>query len=219
MKLAIFGATGAVGELIVRQAQREGHDVTAFIRNPAKLTTDVNFVKTDLSNIDVNALAEHLRGTDAVLSAAGATPGNAGVLTKGMRSILDAMNLADAVRLVVLTAAPVSTFASKLRPNPPMGDPGYGYIASHFIVPKVQNRLHDHYEDLADAEELVRESATKWTIVRPPLLTDDSRSAYRVAYGTAVKRGRHISRANVADFMLKTIDRHDTIGQMIGLAE
>jgi hypothetical protein len=38
MKLAIFGATGGTGRLLVEEALAAGHEVVAFVRNPSKLT-------------------------------------------------------------------------------------------------------------------------------------------------------------------------------------
>ena len=39
MKIIVFGATGSVGEKIVNQALEKGYSVTAFVRNPEKLTS------------------------------------------------------------------------------------------------------------------------------------------------------------------------------------
>lgn len=38
MKLTVFGATGGVGHEVVRQALAAGHEVTAVVRDPARLT-------------------------------------------------------------------------------------------------------------------------------------------------------------------------------------
>ena len=37
MKIAVIGATGFVGSAILQEALDRGHDVTAIVRNPAKL--------------------------------------------------------------------------------------------------------------------------------------------------------------------------------------
>ena len=37
MKLIIFGATGTLGRYVVEQALEQGHQVTAFARNPSTL--------------------------------------------------------------------------------------------------------------------------------------------------------------------------------------
>ncbi len=38
MKILIFGATGGTGRHLVEQALTKSHEVTAFVRNPAKLS-------------------------------------------------------------------------------------------------------------------------------------------------------------------------------------
>ena len=37
MKIIIFGATGTVGQELVKQAVEKGYEVTAFVRNPEKI--------------------------------------------------------------------------------------------------------------------------------------------------------------------------------------
>jgi putative NADH-flavin reductase len=68
-------------------------------------------------------------------------------------------------------------------------------------------------------EDVLRDSALDWTVVRPPRLTDKPLTGtYRVAYGQNLRRGLFISRADVAQFMLRALDRPDTIRQVIGIA-
>ncbi|WP_157880486.1 NAD(P)H-binding protein, partial [Streptomyces katrae] len=37
MKITVFGATGGVGREVVRQGLAAGHEVTAVVRDPARL--------------------------------------------------------------------------------------------------------------------------------------------------------------------------------------
>ncbi|RXK85799.1 NAD(P)-dependent oxidoreductase [Filimonas effusa] len=70
MKIALIGATGFVGANLLKEALQRGHEVTAIVRDPSKLTvTDqhLNIVKGDVNNVD--DLAGLLKGHDLVLSA------------------------------------------------------------------------------------------------------------------------------------------------------
>ncbi len=69
MKVALIGATGFVGAKVLDEALSRGHEVTAIVRKPEALTgrKGVTAVKADVH--DVGALAEALKGHDAVISA------------------------------------------------------------------------------------------------------------------------------------------------------
>jgi putative NADH-flavin reductase len=72
MNLLIFGATGGTGRELVEQALADGHVVTAFARNPARVRTTHNnlrIVKGDILQYDSVEMA--LGGQDAVLSTLG----------------------------------------------------------------------------------------------------------------------------------------------------
>ncbi len=72
MNLLIFGATGGTGRALVEQALAQGHVVTAFARNSAKLTAthdNLRKVKGDILKYD--SVESAMRGQDAVLSALG----------------------------------------------------------------------------------------------------------------------------------------------------
>jgi putative NADH-flavin reductase len=71
MKLTIVAATGGIGLQILQQAVAAGHDVTAVVRNPAKISADVRVVQADLSDPDPVTLAAAMEGADAVLSGLG----------------------------------------------------------------------------------------------------------------------------------------------------
>ena len=72
MKLLIFGATGGTGRALVEQALHEGHEVTAFVRNPAKMTTQHEKLKVVKGNVkDCHSVGSAVAGQDAVFSALG----------------------------------------------------------------------------------------------------------------------------------------------------
>ncbi len=224
MKLTIFAATGGIGRHVLEQAAAAGHDVTAVVRNPKKLPEQVRekvrTVTADLAGPDLGALKSAVAGADAVLSGLGPRKlSEAGITSRGTRVIVDAMKATDARRIVVVSAAPIGTVPSPGRPNPPRHDPGEGFFMRHLLSPMIKTVLRKHYADLALMEDILRDSGLNWTVMRPPRLTDRQLSgSYRTAYGQNLRGGLTISRADVADMMLRVLEQPASINQAIGIA-
>ncbi|MER5423861.1 NAD(P)-dependent oxidoreductase [Streptosporangium roseum] len=72
MRLTVFGATGGTGRHLVRQALDAGHEVTAVVRDPARLPIDhpaLDIVVADI--FDAVSLKPTLDGHDAAVSVLG----------------------------------------------------------------------------------------------------------------------------------------------------
>ena len=72
MKVVVFGASGKTGVHVVEQALAAGHDVTAFVRTPAKLTIqhpNLSVFQGDVMNAE--QVDQAIAGQDAVISALG----------------------------------------------------------------------------------------------------------------------------------------------------
>ena len=220
MKLTIFAATGGIGRQLLAQAVAAGHEVTAVVRNPKRLSPEIRAIMADLAASDPVAIDSAIEGTDAVLSALGPRSiSEAGITSQGTRAIVQAMKAVGVRRVVVVSAAPVSTISSPGRPKPPKHDPGDGFFMRNLAAPLVKAIFRKHYVDLALMEDILRDSNLAWTVVRPPRLTDRPLSgAYRTAYGQNLPRGISISRADVAHLMLRVLGQPETIGQVIGVA-
>jgi len=220
MKLTIFAATGGIGRQALEQAVAQGHDVTAVVRNPKKLSRQVRVVAADLAAPDPATLELAVKGADAVLSGLGArSSSDTGVAWRGTRAIVQAMKAADVRRIVVVSAAPIGTVPSPGRPNPPKHDPGDGFFVRNLLGPLIKAALRKHFADLAMMEDVLRDSGLDWTVVRPPRLTDGPvTGAYRTAYGQNLLRGLLISRADVAHFMLRALRQPETCKRVVGIA-
>jgi len=130
-----------------------------------------------------------------------------------------AMRTTGVRRIVVVSAAPIGTVPSPGRPNPPRHDPGDGFFMRHLFGPLTKAALRKHYADLAKMEDILRDSDIDWTVVRPPRLTDGPLTGtYRIAYEQNLRRGLFISRADVAHYMFRVLERPDTIRHAIGIA-
>lgn len=224
MRLTIFGATGGIGAELFRQALAAGHEVTVAVRNPGKLAASRNgtrVITTDLEHPEPATLESAVAGAEAVLSGVGPRPmANAGVAEHGTRAIVTAMQATAVRRIIVVSAAPISTMPSPGRPHPPGRDPGEGFFMRNLGTPFFRMVLRERYTDLALMEDVLRGSGLDWTIFRPPRLTNGKLTgAYRTAIGRNLKGGNLISRADVAHAMLAAIGRRQTIGSEIGIAD
>ena len=196
MKLALFGATGRTGRPLVEAALARGHGVTAFVRDPKKLATShakLRVVTGDL--FDAASVAAAIEGQDAVLSVLGPVKGGPkDVMAVATRHIVAGMRSHGVRRLVLLTGAGVA-------------QPGDAPKAvNRFISFMLRTLSRDVLLDSEAGVENVRRSDLDWTIVRVPMLTDGpARGRYRVGM-VGVNDGVRISRADVADFMLKQLD-------------
>lgn len=220
MKLTIFAATGGVGTQVLEQAVAAGHDITAVVRTPQKLSGRVNAIAADLADADPGVLRSAVEKADAVVSGLGRrSSADAGIVWRGTRAIREAMEATGVRRIVVISAAPVSTVPSPGRPNPPKHDPGDGFFVRNLFYPMLKAAWREPYVDLALMEDVLRESELQWTAVRPPRLTNKPLTGtYRTAIGHNVRRGMSISRADLAHLMLHVIDRPETIRQTVSAA-
>jgi len=224
VRLTIFGATGGIGAELLRQALAEGHEVTVAVRNPGKLVARLNgtrLVTTDLEHPEPGRLESAVAGADAVLSGVGPRPmAKAGVAEHGTRAIVAAMQATGVRRIIVVSAAPISTMPSPGRPHPPRHDPGEGFFMRNLGAPLFKTVLRERYTDLALMEDVLRASDLDWTIFRPPRLTNGRLTGrYRTAMGRNLRGGNFISRADVAHAMLAALGRRETIRGEIGIAD
>ena len=56
MKVAVLGATGKEGQLLLAEAKRRGMDVTAIVRNASKITDGTPTIEKDVYQLTKNAL-------------------------------------------------------------------------------------------------------------------------------------------------------------------
>ncbi|MFA1542168.1 NAD(P)-dependent oxidoreductase [Actinomadura monticuli] len=212
MRLTIFGATGGTGVRTVRRALGAGHEVTAVVRDPAGLPPELracaDVVRADVR--DPAAIEEAVQGRDAVLSALGTREGRAptSVCADGTRGILTAMAAVGAERFVLVSASGLHA------------GPGDDPLTRFVVKPLILQPLFKHaFADMRAAERLTRESGLRWTIVRPPRLTDGpGNGRYRKAVDRNVLGGASISRADLAAALLDQAADASSVGRVVSVA-
>jgi putative NADH-flavin reductase len=208
MKLVIFGATGSIGRQLVQQALEQGHHATAFVRNPTKLEiqhANLTIVQGDVLNSA--EVEQAVKGQEAVLCTLGSGQKRSGtVRSEGTKQIIQAMEKTGVHRLICQTTLGVGDSQGNL-------DFFWKYIMFGLLLRPV---LADH----ALQETYVQQSHLDWTIVRPgAFMAGDRTGNYRHGFpGTDKTLKLKISRADVADFMLKQLTDNSYLHQTPGLS-
>lgn len=207
MKLIVFGATGSVGSRLVEQALKLNHRVTAFTRNPEKLSSikhpNLSIFKGDI--LDVNSVEQAINEHDCVLCAIG--DGNKGqVRSAGTKNILTAMKTANIKRLVCQTTLGLGESKGNLN-----------FFWKHIMFGLL---LKKAYQDHELQEEYIFESNLEWTIIRPGAFTNGPLTKdYKYDFQPAEKNLKlKISRADVADFMLKQVTTNTFLRKAVSIS-
>lgn len=207
MRITVFGASGGTGQQLVEQALAAGHQVTAVVRDPAKLRTRVPSGGLDVVRADVldpGAIAPAVAGSDAVISALGSRPkATEPICAPGAEAIVAAMRASGARRLVVIAASGY------------IDDPADGFLTGSIAKPIVRRLLRRPFTDMANADRIVSGSGLDWTIMRPPRLTNGKRKAYRTVVDRTV--GATLSRADLAAATLIAAGDPAKIGHAVGV--
>ncbi|HUD79673.1 MAG TPA: NAD(P)-binding oxidoreductase [Streptosporangiaceae bacterium] len=209
MKLTIFGATGGVGACLVQQALAAGHEVTAVVRDPARLSVasgpGLRVLTADI--MDPAAIEPAVTAADAVLTSVGPRgTGPTSVITDSINSIVAAMQKGGTARLIMVSGSIAA-------------DDG-GFFLRSVVKPAARRTFLRHIcADMRAAEAEVETSGLDWTIVRPPRLTGKpATGSYRSAAEGSPPRGLTISRADLAACMLALLDDPAAVRRHIGVA-
>lgn len=202
--IALFGATGKTGRRVLTRLLDAGHAVRALVRDPARLDhahPQLTVVTGDV--LDPAAVGTTVAGSDAVISVFGHVAGSpATVQTDGTANIVAAMREHGVDRIVSLSGGGLAD---------PADQPKAADHVIRFLLRRLQGDV------LADAERhlaVLRDSGTRWTVVRGPRLTEKpGLGRYRVGW-VGVNASTAISRDDLADFIVTQLDDEQFVVRM-----
>ncbi|MCD7034771.1 SDR family oxidoreductase [Metabacillus sp. GX 13764] len=203
MKIIVFGASGKTGTQFVQLALKEGHFVTAFVRNPEKLTVQgerLRIIKGDA--LDKETAENAAAGHDAAVSCLGAN---------GLGKTTDLSHMAENITAALLkhNVKRIAYVASAGIYNE---IPGARGKMAMFIL---RNVLEDHKR----AADILSNSGLDWTIARPMRLDDGPMTKkYRKALEGVPEGGQRITRSDTAHFLLNALLDNEYINCSVGLA-
>lgn len=208
MKIYIIGGTGKTGTEMIKQALEMGHKVTALARDPQRLKiTNPNLTVIEGNVLKPESFEKSLKGHDAVLSALGHKRFiiKTKILSEGTKNIIEAMKKNNLNRLISITSLGINDSRFKL-----------GLYYTLFTIPVI---LMFYFLDKSRQEKIIFNSGLDWTIIRPGQLTNGKK---KLKYKHGQNTGSYIttktiSRADVADFMLKQLSDTKYIKKAVGI--
>jgi putative NADH-flavin reductase len=204
MKLALIGATGRTGLLVLEQALDRGHEVRAFARAASKLgehASQVEVVEGDV--LDQASVSTVVNGVDAVVSCLGRTRATSGdMMGPAARSIVAAMREHGVARLVATTGAGVRS------------DDDDPKLVDRAIVGLMKLVARDALRDGEAFADEIRASGLDWTLARAPRLHDGpgGRDLYVGIVGP--DSGTKLNRTDFARFVLDQLEDDESIRSM-----
>jgi putative NADH-flavin reductase len=210
MKLIILGATGGTGTCLAGRALAAGHEVTAIVRDPSRLTLPaqprLRIVTADV--MDPASLGPAMVGAEAVITAIGPRgTGPTTVIRDSVCSIIQALRGGGSRRLLEVSGSIVA-------------DEGESPYLRYLLKPLARRTfLRRVCADMRDAEDEIERSDLDWTIFRPPALTGKpATGTYRTAIDRGLPHGFSVSRADLAACMLARLEDPATVRRHIAVA-
>lgn len=206
MNVIIFGASGGIGKWAVKHALEKGYNVTAYVRNPQKLTMQdekLRVIKGQISDYD--AMLSAMQGQDAVIWCVGIPMNNINgkmESLEGHQNLLKAMQEAGVKRLIDW-GTPTVHFSGDTK----------SFVT---VVPGIMAGFpfKNTKKEMVAVGDLLKASDLDWTLVR---FMAPQNSAYtgkvKVGFGD-IKMKFAISREDIGAFMVEQIESKKYIKSM-----
>lgn len=210
----LFGATGNVGQRIVREALERGHEVVGVVRDPASSASPdprVTLVRGDAT--DAASVAAVAAGADAVVSAISPRPGSTGSapsLVDAARALIAGVREAGVKRLVVVGGAGSLEVA-----------PGVMLLDAPGFPEEYRAEAIDGRDALAvyraEGEEL------EWTFISPAAVIQpgERTGKYRTTIDQFITDAEGKSEISFEDYAVALVDeleRREHVGRRFGVA-
>jgi putative NADH-flavin reductase len=196
MRITVFGASGRTGRSLVEQALEHGHEVVAFVRDGSAFGEPgdkLDVVEGDATNVE--AVAEAIRGSDAVISVLGLVRAeDEPEHSEATRSVVDAAK-AEGVRRIVVTAN--STVLDDEE------------VTGEFAAQAREHRRN---------RETLRESGLDWTLLASARLVEEPPAGAYEATEDEKAPGGMITPPDLAKAALDALARDDWVGHIVGVA-
>lgn len=189
--IALIGATGNIGSRILDEALSRGHRVTGTTRDAAKLPPRANLTPTVVNTADVAALANVLKGHDAVVASIRWNDAD-------IQQVLDAIRRSGIRRALFVIGA-----GSLIRSD---GRTHFEHMAEKGIQPPTSKPAALAYEAIRVADDL------DWTAISPPttIQAGQRTGKFRLGLDHLLEDDQGVSLISREDFAIAILDEIET---------
>ena len=202
MMIALFGATGRTGRLVLERLLARGDRVRALARDPGRLAPHPGLAAFGGDARDAQAVRQVVEGADAVVCCLGmhdiTVP--ATDFSDSVRGIVEAARAAGVRRIVAIASAGV------------LADARGGLRSQHGLPAAFANVAAEHARNLRTLEA----SGLDWTLLCPIDLVEAPAGTARWAYED-LPAGSHTGYADLADTIVEMLGRRDAHGRRVGV--
>ncbi|MDM5312195.1 NAD(P)-dependent oxidoreductase [Peribacillus frigoritolerans] len=194
MKIGIIGASGKAGSLILKEALTRGYEVTAIVRDEAKVQIQgASVLEKDVFDLK----AEDIKEFDVVVNAFGAAPGKEHLHVDAGKILIEAMKGAPQTKLIVVGGAG-SLFVDEAKTIRVLDTPEFPkeYFATAYNQSK-------NLGDLQNATDI------QWTFISPSAFFDpqgNRTGGYKLGKDNLLVNSKGESYVSYADFALAVLD-------------
>jgi putative NADH-flavin reductase len=205
MKIALIGPTGFVGTAVLAELLQRDHQVTALVRDPAKLPLRPGLSVAVADAFDAEAIASAVRGHDAVVSAFNPGWNDPALYDKfiqGSAAIERGVEASGVKRLLVVGGAG-SLFVA----------PGVQLVDTPEFTGHVPPNIVPGAQAARDALTALRgNQSLEWTFLSPPamLAPGERTGTYRVGGEQLLMAGDKPAGISVADLAVAIADEIET---------
>ena len=164
MKIAVFGATGGLGQQVLKQALDRGHEIIAYVRSPEKITynhENLKIIKGDV--FDKEKITESLKGVYAAFITWRMRTQRIPLFSEGTQNVIDALKANGAKRLIV------------------MSEYAYGEHYKNFsLITRIGIKFYEKFgrfqiRERTKQDEVIYNSDLDWTINRIRAMNNDEK--------------------------------------------
>jgi hypothetical protein len=197
MHIALYGATGASGSRILAELLSRNHQVTAIVRNPARLPAQPGLAVAEGDVSSADAIAEKIKGTDAVVSAYAPPADDTDQLVSATEQLITAVRQSRVPRLLVVGGA------GSLEVAPGVTVIDSGHLPAQWLPIAISH---------AKTLDLLKKSDINWTYFSPAafFVPGERTGKFRLGTNQLIADEQGDSRISLEDYAIALVDELET---------